>query len=87
MRDTVSPVVEQPQLELAQLLLPGAIVLRDQRVHRHAARHRVAERLLDLGKIAAEDRHADRFLRLAQRAHDAGEPVDRKYEEVHNVGA
>jgi len=53
------PVAEEPKLEIAKELLARPVRVSDERVNTDAARHSVAERLLELRQVAAEDRDAD----------------------------
>ena len=77
-------VVEQPQLELAEVLLALVIRVRDERAHDDTALHRRLQRLLELGAVEAEDHHVDRLLRLLNRGQDRGHAVVGLDDELHD---
>ena len=83
MRATVTPRVEQAQLELAQALLAAAVGVRDQRTHHDAARHGRFERLLELDAIEAEDDDVDRLPGLRDGLHERRDAVVGLDDQLH----
>ena len=77
--------LEQPHLELAQILLSAAIGMGDQRADDNTSGNRSLERLLELRAIEAEDDDVDRLLRAFDACTSGARPVFGLDDEFHSV--